>query len=122
MSTPRLVSGIEGPNRAQLVKSLQRPRGSSEDTILTACVHRVSGLLPSTQYQFRVRAFLEETTFWSEWSPPSQVFRTLFFGEPSKIAAPLFSSSSTNSLSIQLDMRARGLDYEVQYRLVGFAL
>ena len=115
-----LVSGIQGTDRAQLVKSLERPRGSGEDSILTACVQRITGLSSFTQYQFRVRAYSEASATWGPWSASSSVFRTLFVGPPGKIAAPLFSSSSASSVSVYFEVQEKALTYDVEYRPVSF--
>lgn len=66
----------------------------------TYCTHNVTGLLPSTQYQFRVRA--GSNSGWGDWSGPSNMIRTLSMLPPSTPDAPQLLTTTPNSIVLTL--------------------
>ena len=77
-------------------------RGTTGPTICFTgvCDHRVGGLRPFTQYQFRVRA--HNSVGWSAAAGASKVIRTLPSAPPVTPQAPLLSSAGVDSITVDL--------------------
>lgn len=77
-------------------------RGTTGPTVCYTgvCEHRVGGLNPFTQYQFRVRA--HNSVGWSAAAGASKVVRTLQSAPPVTPSAPTLASKSATSITVRV--------------------